>query len=823
MFSDKRLKQDVQPIGKTFDGQTVYKYRFKGDPKFQMGLLAQEVEKHHPHAVGLAGGYKTVNYDKATEAAEHRGHFGTGGIPYGGGLSIPTGDGQQRQLLTASASMPKQQSGLSQLADVASLAQTGMDIGKGLSSSGPKEVDVQKLSSTPSSGSSAANSKLNDILSGGITMANGGLAGRHGYATDGSVDDSTYFDMFGGVHDPKDFQRTVEPAIPQERKDYARSQAESMPLIGGLLRSIHEEDANRYAYNQDPANKNKMQVSPSYTPPASAPEKAVDEGMSDTEFQAMLNKLDEGNQSARSSSSGLAGGSENKVSAADEQALMDKLRFADAPSVSEGAPVAEALGDVSQMETTTPEGATGSGGLSPKDAPNVAPVAAAAAPAKTEAAPATGLAGATKPETKAETTGDGKPAHWYTDPKNIIPLLQGIAAMGVTPTRSWGVALSSGLGQGLKGYQQQRQFEIDKAAKQAETKLTQAATLQTNVEAAAAAARARRENSFDYYGEKWVIPEVGNPIKYIEWRKMANPPPLQFSSLVTGIETGTDMPLAKLPSSQATSTAAGTNVPAKTTVASGAFTPTPQVINELSSAAEKNMISGGEDITRNTVVARKELADKASNAYAQEPQLSAMATSVSKIPEDSVLTGNTLSEFIQGQLMNWNKFVSAIHHPELSLSKDELTEIGIRDKAKAAYQLGIGRESVEALETAAAAVPGNRMTRDASIAITANMLIDKQRAIDAANYENYIYNNVDNARYYDATQAITKFGEVSAGTYEEDKRKLISLLDARVPTAEHPEGESVVSLLMSGRTTPAAVDDFMETPGISRYFISGNR
>ena len=85
-FSDKRLKENIKPIGKTFDGQNIYSYNFKGEPTTEIGLLAQEVEKHHPEAVGLAGGYKTVRYDKATEDASDRGHFASGGAAMGGGV-----------------------------------------------------------------------------------------------------------------------------------------------------------------------------------------------------------------------------------------------------------------------------------------------------------------------------------------------------------------------------------------------------------------------------------------------------------------------------------------------------------------------------------------------------------------------------------------------------------------------------------------------------------------------------------------------------------------------------------------------------------------
>jgi hypothetical protein len=77
-FSDKRLKEDVKEIGKTNDGQPIYSYKYKGDDRTQIGLMAQDVEKKHPEAVGLMGGYKTVDYKKATEGAE-RPHKDMGG------------------------------------------------------------------------------------------------------------------------------------------------------------------------------------------------------------------------------------------------------------------------------------------------------------------------------------------------------------------------------------------------------------------------------------------------------------------------------------------------------------------------------------------------------------------------------------------------------------------------------------------------------------------------------------------------------------------------------------------------------------------------
>lgn len=78
-FSDRRLKRDVKKIGETFDHQDVVTYKIGDDDRTHIGLIAQDVEKKHPHAVGLAAGFKTVDYGKATEEAAKRGHFASGG------------------------------------------------------------------------------------------------------------------------------------------------------------------------------------------------------------------------------------------------------------------------------------------------------------------------------------------------------------------------------------------------------------------------------------------------------------------------------------------------------------------------------------------------------------------------------------------------------------------------------------------------------------------------------------------------------------------------------------------------------------------------
>jgi hypothetical protein len=78
LLSDERAKEDIEPIGKTADGQTIYRYRYKGDPEVQIGLLAQDVERQTPEAVREIGGLKMVDMDKATRRAAMFGSLSLG-------------------------------------------------------------------------------------------------------------------------------------------------------------------------------------------------------------------------------------------------------------------------------------------------------------------------------------------------------------------------------------------------------------------------------------------------------------------------------------------------------------------------------------------------------------------------------------------------------------------------------------------------------------------------------------------------------------------------------------------------------------------------
>lgn len=69
-MSDPRAKEDAKEVGNLHDGQKVYSFRMKGDPRTQIGLMADEVERKRPEAVVRdQHGMRHVNYSAATRFA----------------------------------------------------------------------------------------------------------------------------------------------------------------------------------------------------------------------------------------------------------------------------------------------------------------------------------------------------------------------------------------------------------------------------------------------------------------------------------------------------------------------------------------------------------------------------------------------------------------------------------------------------------------------------------------------------------------------------------------------------------------------------------
>jgi len=193
-FSDERLKEGVQKIGETFDGQNIVKFKYKGDPNWRMGLVAQEVEKHHPDAVSESHGYKAVDYGKATEEAAKRGKFADGGVPggfdptlmqqilansqgmygpymtalggagpYGGAGRVPAANLPVGQLKVA-GDLPQQASPMAKAKEVADVSNSVLQTGEGLKKKWDTFEEARKKNTTASADE-------------GIPYARGGLAG----------------------------------------------------------------------------------------------------------------------------------------------------------------------------------------------------------------------------------------------------------------------------------------------------------------------------------------------------------------------------------------------------------------------------------------------------------------------------------------------------------------------------------------------------------------------------------------------------------------------------------------------------------------------
>lgn len=67
-LSDRRLKTDVERVGKTDDGLTIYTYKLFGEGPTRMGIMADELREKNPSAVvRLPSGVDAVDYSKISD------------------------------------------------------------------------------------------------------------------------------------------------------------------------------------------------------------------------------------------------------------------------------------------------------------------------------------------------------------------------------------------------------------------------------------------------------------------------------------------------------------------------------------------------------------------------------------------------------------------------------------------------------------------------------------------------------------------------------------------------------------------------------------
>jgi hypothetical protein len=202
VLSDERAKENLKKVGKLNDGQSVYRFNYKGDPTTRIGLVAQEVERDHPEAVHQTNGWKSVDYDEATKDAVRRLLGGrvqglaTGGAPYGASGSMPYSAGigwVPTMNITGGAGAPKppgapnqqQQSGIqspAQMATNAAKIASSPGIGSAFNTgttelaSGMNASDLSALTGEDADVSSAALAALPFGAERGGRIAYGGLA-----------------------------------------------------------------------------------------------------------------------------------------------------------------------------------------------------------------------------------------------------------------------------------------------------------------------------------------------------------------------------------------------------------------------------------------------------------------------------------------------------------------------------------------------------------------------------------------------------------------------------------------------------------------------
>jgi hypothetical protein len=421
-MSDSRVKEDIKHIGNTYDGQKIYSYRYKGEPQTHIGLLAQEVEKKHPEAVGNIKGVKMVDYDMATEEAAKRAvdlargkADGGAAMPYSTptSLGIPAGDLGGRKL-----DVPDMPEGRSALDDLSKLASTASDIKSATTK--PKKY----------------------------------AGGRTGYATDGSVKDET--DIFSlrhqapGLYDEKG---NLKPWAAATGK-FLQERFVDNPAINPMA-AMRRAEANARAQVPGAPPQTGLAAAVNAVVPSAQAANASSQASATT------------NRPQRRDTAPAAGA--NDARPVDNKDVFPASAFANLPETP-----AEGLA-----------GATGrSPGVQPEPT-GLAPSAPASVSGAADLGMAPMLGGTVKP-TKAEVVAKDRSApvesrmdaflNWVRQPQNFIPLATGIAAATAAPTRNTFVALAQGLGAGAQAYQPVLKKQADIAQTKAETEQTQMQT-----------------------------------------------------------------------------------------------------------------------------------------------------------------------------------------------------------------------------------------------------------------------------------------------------------------------------------------------------------
>ena len=516
-FSDRRLKKDIKKVGKTFTGDDIVTYKMGDDPRTRMGLIAQDVEKRRPSAVGVSGGFKTLDYDEATKDAAKKGKFARGGVaaggfasggfaaggyvdpsdlsailqaqkemysqmgggagvggPRGGMARIPSPTGGTPQLVTASGGLRAQPTGAQNLATTGNLIKQGQgfynDFQKAQGANDDQIIANQRATDAANNQAAQATMYANN----GMSIPNTWdqdmeqqavqASAPSGFASGGSpyasVNDYTELDI---PDENSHNQLAKAPDLPKQAPtgfQQLMSMGSGMGGMGGMVGGLFS-GAGAGDYGSSAAGASDLGT-----------EAAT---IADSHGGLVIGRRHRD-----------AGGDAVDAASSDRQSTVSgdapDATLATAPPLQHAAPntsldsvkhlalaAGEAyLGDypgaAAQLydtyQSTQTNNAKGGrvgrarGGFADGGDPTD----------DSDAGAATGVAPAS-----SDITGGAKGTPWYKDTGKLIPLAQALAAMGTAPTRHLGVALAAGLGAGAQSYQQEQDALSGQANVQAKT------------------------------------------------------------------------------------------------------------------------------------------------------------------------------------------------------------------------------------------------------------------------------------------------------------------------------------------------------------------
>lgn len=507
-FSDERLKQDMQVIGKTFDGQPIYRYKMKGDSRDRIGLSAQQVEKKHPQAVGLAGGFKYVDYGRATEEAANRAHFYEGGVvPFrrqryadggspGGGLDAvleaqqrmysPQGGGAQRNIPSTGSSH--------QLAVAQGTPQPGPSGSDNVSKGIGYGKDAYKAykwatkptpSTTTPTGLSPAGAQPSGAVSYGAgTPETAVAAPQSGLGTTtyfGPAADTGTTTYFGPAAADAGTTTTFDAGLGAADTSATAASAAAPAAASGAAEGAAAEGAAGAAAGAG-AGAGAAAGAAGGAAAAGAADAAATEAAAlaaeyAASYAAMAAVAAKRGGRIKNRVGLAAGGSpysysdpNGELGIPDQEVSNEKLqspgplvkRPTGLQSLMKGGQPDQAMnntGEIFSNQALATGGVAGRRGYddggTPDDSPDGGLSAASSTPAAVDDKASTGVAPS---------------KHWWQKSENILPILSGLAAMGSAKTVHPGVALAAGLGAGADSYLSTRSSQAKTAEEQQRAK-----------------------------------------------------------------------------------------------------------------------------------------------------------------------------------------------------------------------------------------------------------------------------------------------------------------------------------------------------------------